>query len=140
MIQCFKNALDNGDLVGCISMDLFKAFGYLPHSLIICKLYAYGVSANAYKLIASYLYKRKQRVKIENEQSEWLDISKGVPQGSILGLLIFNIFINDIFYFIQDRTLYNYADDNWVTVHHKERVNHITGHSSERGQVNGGVV
>ena len=64
-----------------------KAFDYLPNSLIICKLYAYGVSASACKLIASYLYKRKERVKIWNEHSECLDISKGVPQGSIWGLL-----------------------------------------------------
>ena len=112
--------LDNGEFVGCISMDLSKAFDCLPHSLIICKLYAYVVSASACKLIASYLYKRKQRVKIENENSEWLDISKGIFQSSILGPLIFNIFINDIFHFIQDGNLYNYADDNWVTVHHRE--------------------
>ena len=98
MIQYLKNALDNGEFVGSISIDLSKAFDCLPHSLIICKLYAYGVSASACKLIASYLYKRKQRAKIENEHSEWLDISKGVPQGSILGHLIFNIFINDIFF------------------------------------------
>ena len=112
--------LDNGEFVGCISMDLSKAFDCLPHSLIICKLYAYVVSASACKLIASYLYKRKQRVKIENENSEWLDISKGIFQSSILGPLIFNIFINDIFYVIQDGNMYNYADDNWVTVHHRE--------------------
>ena len=63
---------------------------------------------------------RKQRVKIGNEHSEWLDISKNVPQSSILGPLIFNIFINDILYFIQDGNLFNYADDNCVTMHHKE--------------------
>ena len=64
MMQSFKNALDNGEFVGYISMDLSKAFDCLSHSVIIWKLYAYGASESAYKLIASYLYKRKQRVKI----------------------------------------------------------------------------
>ena len=50
----------------------------------------------------------------------WLDISNGVPQGSVLGPLVFNLFINDICYFIEDGNLYNYADDNWLAVHHKE--------------------
>jgi hypothetical protein len=54
-------------------------------------------------------------VKIGNIMSEWEDIYKGVPQGSILGPVLFKIFINDIFYFIQDSSLYNYADDNTLS-------------------------
>ena len=96
-------------------MDLSKAFDCLPHKLLINKLDAYGVSESALKLIKNYLSNRKQCVKIGNITSEWEDIYKGVPQGSILGPVLFNIFINDIFYFIQESSLYNYADDNTLS-------------------------
>ena len=69
----------------------------------------YGLAICAYNLIASYLSNHKQRVKIGNARSEWISLSKGVPQGSILGPLLFNIFING---FMDECTLYNYADDN----------------------------
>ena len=71
-------------------------------------------------LIASYLFQRKQRVKIGNVKSEWGEIGKGVPQGSILGPLIFNIFLNNSFYFVKQGSMYNYADDNSVSVSHRE--------------------
>ena len=71
-------------------------------------------------MLASYQYKRKQRVKIGSLKSDWKELNKGVPQGSILGPLIFNIFMNDIFYFIKNANLYNYADDNSVSVNGKE--------------------
>ena len=85
-----------------------------------CKLYSYGVSREACTLIASYLRDRKQRIKLGSSRSEWTELFKGVPQGSILGPLIFNIFLNDIFYFVSKGDLYNYADDNCISVSHKD--------------------
>ena len=120
MVEDFKDALDKGKYVACVSMDLSKAFDCLPHCLTLCKLKAYGLSTNSCKLIASYLYKRKQRVKINAVRSDWEDLDKGIPQGSILGPLIFNIFLNNIFYFVNTGSIYNYADDNYVSVQHEE--------------------
>ena len=65
----------------------------------------------------SYLSDRKQQIKIGNAVSSWAAIKKGVPQGSILGPLLFNIFINDIFYFIRNCDLHKYADDNTLSFH-----------------------
>ena len=120
MVEDFKDALDKGKYVACVSMDLSKAFDCLPHCLALCKLKACGLSTNSCKLIASYLYKRKQRVKINAVRSDWEDLNKGIPQGSILGPLIFNILLNDIFYFVNTGSIYNYADDDYVSVQHDE--------------------
>ena len=71
-------------------------------------------------LIASYLYQRKQRVKTDNIRSSWNETNEGVPQGSILEPLIFNIFMNDLFHFVKHANLFNYAADNSVSVNGKE--------------------
>ena len=63
-------------------------------------------------MVASYLSNRTQRVKIGNDRSDWNSLTKGVPQGSILGPLLFNVFMNDMFFFIKLCSLINYADDN----------------------------
>ena len=77
-------------------MDLSKAFDCLPHDLIVDKLAACGLSESACTLLASYPSKRKQRVKLDDNYSDWSEIIKGAPQGSILGPLLFNVFINAI--------------------------------------------
>ena len=111
-IEDAKEAIDNKEIVGAIFMDISKAFDCLPKGLLIAKLKAYGFTYFSCELIASYLSNRKQRVKICGSSSDWKHLEKGVPQGSILGPLLFNVFLNDLFYFIQKCSLYNFADDN----------------------------
>ena len=113
LLQRWQNELDNSGLVGTILMDLSKAYDCLPHDLIIAKFEAYGLSKSSLSLLLDYLTSRKQRVKIGSSYSIWNEIKRGVPQGSILGPLLFNAFIN-IIMFIEKTEICNFADDNTI--------------------------
>ena len=102
MLETWKRSVDKGKVFGALLTDLLKAFDCLDHELLTAKLNAYGFRLPALRLINDYLSNRKQRTKIENTYSTLLDIMFGVPQSSILGLLLFNVFLVDLFFTVND--------------------------------------
>ena len=95
-------------------MNLSKAYDSPPHDLLVAKFEAYGIDKNALILIHKYLTNRKQGTKISSSYSDWYDKAGGVPQGSILDPLFFNLFINDRFLFIEKTNVCNFANDNTI--------------------------
>ena len=108
--------LDKKENKGMFMMDLSKAFDCIPHELLIVKLHTYGFSKERLKLTCSYLKGRNQRDKINSKYSSWREILNGVPHGSVLGSLLFNISIKDLFFFVENSQVCNYPDDNSPTV------------------------
>ena len=112
MIEKAKKILNKGGTFGTLLTDLSKAFACMTHDLLIAKLHALNFDMHALNLIFENLTGRKQRVKINSSFSSYLDIFQGVAQGSILGPLLFNLFHCDLFLFVEEVDIMNYADDN----------------------------
>ena len=119
LLETWKNHMDEGKYVGAVLMDLSKAFDCVPHDLLIAKMHAYGFDFNTLTFFYSYLKNRKQSVKINNTLSTFMSLISGVPQGSILGPILFNLFTNDLIHFIKNADIINYADDNTISANAK---------------------
>ena len=112
-----KLTLDSGNLCIAMATDLSKAFDCLPHRLLLAKARAYGFSPLACQLFMSYLMERQQRVKINESSSSWMYLKRGIPQGSLAGPFMYNLFVNDFLYALTPLcSVYNYADDNTLVV------------------------
>ena len=97
-------------------MDLSKAFDSIPHDLLIAKLAAYGFEEKPLLYIYSYLENRKQCVKTNNINSNFQTIKSGVPQGSTVGPILFNIFFNDFIFFLCNVSVHNFCSSFAKTV------------------------
>ena len=111
LIEKCRKVLDKQGFAGLLLTDLSKAFDCIDHELLIAKLHAYGFNIKSLEFIDSHLYDRIQRVKINSSFSHWSKVESGIPQGSIKGLLLFNIYICDLFFDIIEIDIANYADD-----------------------------
>ena len=111
MIDLWLNAIDKSKMVGVVLVDFKKAFDLVDHQILINKLEIYGIKDDALMWFDTYLTNRKQQVTINNSKSDFQHISCGVPQGSILGPLLFLLFINDLPLYTNNVFTDLYADD-----------------------------
>ena len=109
-------ALDKGEIAIQVLLDYSKAFNCANHDIMLAKLKALGFSNGALSWINSYLSGRSQRVKTHNGFSNWKNLANGVPQGSILGPLLFTILLNDMHQFLSNCKLHLYADDSQIYI------------------------
>ena len=111
MIDSWLNAMDNGKMVGIVLVDFKKAFDLVDHQILLSKLELYGISNEALMWFDTYLTHRQQMVSLNNCKSDTEKVTCGVPKGSILGPLLFLLFINDLPLYVNNISADLYADD-----------------------------
>ena len=126
LINKITSSLDTGDLVIGVFLDLKQDFDTVDHKILLDKMHAYGIRGNILKWFRSYLTNRSQFVSYDGRQSEIQYITCGVPQGSILGPLLFIIYMNDICYVSELLFTVLYADDTCVVINGKDMLSIIT--------------
>ena len=116
LYHLFSEAIDMQKMVRVVFCDISKAFDRVWHNGLIAKLAKIGITGNLLKWFENYLSNRQQRVVINGQESEWGQIKAGVPQGSVLGPLLFLVYINDLTNEVQSSEVRMFADDTILYV------------------------
>ena len=120
IVEQIRVNLDKKKYTCGVFVDLEKAFDTVNHKILLTKLNHYGINGISNSWLTSYLSDRTQSVSLDGEKSDILKISCGVPQGSILGPLLFLIYINDMHCALKESTVHHFADDTNLLYSHKD--------------------
>ena len=120
VLDQWTELLDDGNCLDVLYLDFSKAFDTVPHWRLLNKLQAYGIKGKILEWVTDFLTNRRQRVSINGCMSQWLAVLSGIPQGSVLGPVLFILYINDLPELVDNFTML-FADDTklYSTVNNK---------------------
>ncbi len=124
-LETWTTTIDEAYSTDCIYLDFAKAFDKVPHERLLQKLSSYGINGNMHSWVRSFLTGRKQRVTCNGAYSKWQEVLSGISQGSVLGLILFVLYVNDMPEAVQS-TIKLFADDTKVFRGIKSTVDFVT--------------